>query len=102
MRMAAPSQAKLCELLRDIRYPKKRPSQIERKWIAVASNRSIIGDKNIVPVHSPAEILSMDRASANRAASRQERMALSSLFTLCEIFFVVNPESFLWSCGIAS
>lgn len=69
MRMAAPSQAKLCELLQDKRCPVKRPNQIERKWIAVVSNMSIIGDKDSVPVHRPAEILSTDRASARRAAS---------------------------------
>lgn len=95
MRMAAPSQAKLCEPLRDSSPPVKRPSRMERKWIAVVRNNSIIGGRDTVPVHNPAETLSIDRANARRAASRQESTALSSLFIFCEIVLVVNPGSFL-------
>ncbi len=94
MRMAAPSQAKRCELLLDNRCPAKRPSLIDKKWITVVKSSSIIGDKDTVPVQSPAEILSMERARASRAASRQERCAVSSLFTLLEIVPVVNSALF--------
>ncbi|MEY8267812.1 hypothetical protein AALA79_15750 [Lachnospiraceae bacterium 64-25] len=73
-----------------------------RKWIAVVTSSSIIGGKETVPVHSPAEMLSTDRANAKRAASRQESTALSSLFIFREIVLVVNPASFLWSWGRAS
>lgn len=84
--MTAPSQVKRRDFFSDKRCPVKSPNLIDTKWIAVVSNRSIILGKGIVPVHSPAEILSMESASARRAASCQERKALSSLFTFVRYF----------------
>ncbi len=81
MRTRALSQVKRCEALFDKKCPVSSPSLIDTKWIAVVKSRSIIKGKGIVPVHSPAEILSAERAKAKRKASCQERMALSSRLT---------------------
>lgn len=50
--------------------------------------------KGNAPVQSPAEMLSMERASASRAASFPERTALFALFTFSEIVSVVSPCAF--------
>ena len=100
--MAAPSQARWCEFFPDKSRPDKSPNLIDMKWIVVVSSRSIISGMGIVPVHSPAEMLSMERANAKRAASFQERTALSSLFTFLVILPVVRLVSFDCSRGRAS
>lgn len=47
--------------------------------------------KGTVPVQSPAEMLSMERANARRAASFPERISLSVLLTFSDIVSVVSP-----------
>ncbi|MDE7046445.1 MAG: hypothetical protein K2P25_00420 [Lachnospiraceae bacterium] len=90
MRTALPSQAKLCDLAQR-RRPVKSPRRMDKRCTAVVKKSNIMGERDVAPVHSPAEMLSMERASARRAASRQERTEGSSLLTLFVISLVVSP-----------
>ena len=71
------------------------PDLIDAKWITVVRSRRIKTGKGIDPVHSPAEILSTERANAKMAASLPERTDLWVLLSFSEIVQVVRPFFFI-------
>ena len=91
--MAAPSQEKWHNPFRASRRPIKSPKRMEKKWMAVVRNKRTQGAMDRVPVHKPADTLSMDSAIPRKAASIPERTEGEELLIFWEIRSVVSLES---------
>lgn len=90
--MAAPSQEKLHKPFCESSLPVKSPRRMESRWISVVMSKSRQGFKFRVPVHRPADMLSMDRARPSSAASFPDRMAGEVRLIFWEIISVVRPD----------
>lgn len=96
----AVSREKLHEIFPAINLPASYPQTIAIKCTAVVIQKETAGWGALMPALSPAEMLSMERASESTMASPVESMCTSFLFTFWEMLLVVNPlAASLWKAS---